>query len=193
MPNTPVKHTQAEDDELTPEPRVKAAKNYITPAGYAQLKSELLQLMDADRPTLVEAIHWAAKNGDRSENGDYIYGKRRLREVDKRIRFLTQRLEIAIIFDPSIHYGKQQVFFGCTVAFESETGEQTIVTILGADEANTLAGEVSWLSPVATALLKAKIGDDVTLKTPQGLRTLHVANVSYPPPASLTAHGADTT
>ena len=170
----------ATDSESSLEPRITSAKNYITPAGYGRLKAELFRLIDEERPSLVETVHWAAKNGDQSENGDYIYGKRRLREIDKQIRLLTQRLEIAVVFDPSIHYGKQQVFFGCTVGYEDQTGVQTTVTILGADEANTLAGEVSWLSPVAGALLKAKIGDDVTLRTPEGSRILHIFSVSYP-------------
>ena len=175
------KETDA-DDEPALAPRVAGAKNYITPAGYDRLKDELLRLIDDDRPKVVEAVYWAASNGDRSENGDYIYGKKRLREIDRRIRFLTQRLEIAAIVDPSIHYGKDQVFFGSTVRYADATGMQTTVTILGIDEADTLAGEVSWLSPVATALLKSRLGDDVQMMTPDGAQTLEVVRVSYPPP-----------
>ena len=167
------------DGDAAPPPRVEGGKNYITPGGYARLRDELLYLIDVDRPKVVEAVHWAASNGDRSENGDYIYGKKRLREIDRRIRFLTGRLEIAQIVDPSVHHGKNQVFFGCTVTYE-EDAEQTTITILGMDEADTLAGEVSWLSPVAAALLKSNVGDDVQMSMPDGMHTLSVVGVSYP-------------
>ena len=177
------KETDSDDDDVeAPPPRAENGKNYITPSGYARLRDELLTLIDVDRPKVVEAVHWAASNGDRSENGDYIYGKKRLREIDRRIRFLTQRLEIAQIVDPSLHHGKTQVFFGCTVSYEDD-GTQTTITILGIDEADTLAGEVSWLSPVATALLKSHVGDDVQMAMPDGVHTLHVVGVSYPKPA----------
>ena len=176
------KESDADDEDSAPLPRVADAKNYITPAGYVRLRDELLQLIDEDRPKVVEAVYWAASNGDRSENGDYIYGKKRLREIDRRIRFLTQRLEIAQIVDPSVHHGKTQVFFGCTVTYEDTSGTQTTITILGVDEADTLAGQVSWLSPVATALLKSELGDDVQMLTPEGLQTLSVVNVDYPHP-----------
>ncbi len=178
------KESDADDEEAAPLPRVADAKNYITPAGYARLRSELLQLIDADRPKVVEAVYWAASNGDRSENGDYIYGKKRLREIDRRIRFLTQRLEIAHIVDPSVHHGKTQVFFGCTVTYEDAGAQQTTITILGVDEADTLAGQVSWLSPVATALLKSELGDDVQMMTPDGVQTLSVVQVDYPQPGA---------
>ena len=174
------KESDADEDEPTLPSRVAAARNYITPAGYTRLRNELLRLIDDDRPKVVEAVHWAASNGDRSENGDYIYGKKRLREIDRRIRFLTQRLEIAEIVDPSMHHGGNQVFFGSTVSYEDETGVETTVTILGIDEANTLASQVSWLSPVATALLKSKLGDEVQIKTPAGQRTLSVTRITYP-------------
>ena len=177
------KETDSEEDEPALPPRVESGKNYITPAGYARLRDELLHLIDVDRPKVVEAVHWAASNGDRSENGDYIYGKKRLREIDRRIRFLTQRLEIAHIVDPSVHHGTDQVFFGCTVTYEDD-GAQTTITILGIDEADTLAAEVSWLSPVATALLKSSVGDDVQMAMPDGLHTLSVVQVSYPKPAA---------
>ena len=176
------KETDADDDEPALPLRVAGAKNYISPRGYNRLRDELLRLIDEDRPKVVEAVYWAASNGDRSENGDYIYGKKRLREIDRRIRFLTQRLEIAEIFDPSMHHGKTQVFFGSTVTYEDEAGLQTTVTILGIDEADTLAGEVSWLSPVASALLKSQQGDDVQMMTPDGVRYLNVADVQYPKP-----------
>lgn len=162
----------------------KGAKNYITPAGYAALKAELLHLIDEERPRVVEVVHWAASNGDRSENGDYLYGKRRLREIDRRIRFLTKRLEIAQVTDASAHFGSDQVFFGATVTFEdAATGREETVTILGIDEAQSALGQVSWISPIARALLKARVDDEVTLPTPAGPRQLIVTAVAYPPPA----------
>ncbi len=131
---------------------------------------------------MVEIVHWAARNGDRSENGDYIYGKRRLREIDRRIRFLTKRLEIAEITDPSIHLGKEQVFFGATVTYEDEAGLQRTVTILGIDEADNLLSQVSWISPIARALLRASVGDVVRLSTPAGLQDIEIIAVHYPLP-----------
>ncbi|WP_341906516.1 transcription elongation factor GreB [Polaromonas sp. YR568] len=157
-------------------------KNYITPQGYERLRSELLDLIDNERPKVVDIVHWAASNGDRSENGDYIYGKKRLREIDRRIRFLTQRLEIAEITNPAIHHGRDQVFFGATVTYAGEDGAEHTITILGIDEANSAAGEVSWVSPVARALLKARVGDEVNLITPHGVQVLEVVKVSYPAP-----------
>jgi transcription elongation factor GreB len=179
------KETDSDDDDLTLLPVPAGGKNYITPAGYARMRDELLGLMDVDRPKVVEAVYWAASNGDRSENGDYIYGKKRLREIDRRIRFLTQRLEIAEITDPSAHYGKDQVFFGSTVTYEDDAGMERRITILGIDEADTLAGQVSWVSPVAKALLKSRVGDDVSLVTPDGVKVLSVISVDYPKPAAL--------
>ncbi|MES2511401.1 MAG: transcription elongation factor GreB [Pseudomonadota bacterium] len=179
------KETDTEDDEspgLPPLP--PGGKNYITPAGYHRLKSELLTLIDEERPKIVDIVHWAASNGDRSENGDYIYGKKRLREIDRRIRFLTQRLEIAEIADPSLHHGSAQVFFGATVTYVDDADVERTVTILGIDEADTLKGEISWIAPVARTLLKAFVGDDVTLVTPNGAQGLHVLNVDYPAPQS---------
>lgn len=176
------KETDSDDDDLVLPPLPGGGKNYITPAGYARMRDELLNLMDVERPKVVEAVYWAASNGDRSENGDYIYGKKRLREIDRRIRFLTQRLEVAEITDPSAHYGKDQVFFGSTVAYEDEAGVERRITILGIDEADTLAGQVSWVSPVARALLKSRVGDDVNLSMPDGVRILSVIRVDYPKP-----------
>ena len=178
------KENDAEEEDEAPPPRVESGKNYITPQGYARLRDELLHLIDIDRPKVVEAVFWAASNGDRSENGDYIYGKKRLREIDRRIRFLTQRLEIAQMVDPSVHHGKTQVFFGCTVTYEDDAGVQTTITILGVDEADTLASEVSWLSPVATALLKSNVGDEVQMSMPDGMHTLSMVAVSYPKPVA---------
>jgi transcription elongation factor GreB len=179
------KETDSDDDDLVLPPLPAGGKNYITPAGYARMRDELLGLMDVDRPKVVEAVYWAASNGDRSENGDYIYGKKRLREIDRRIRFLTQRLEIADITDPSAHYGKDQVFFGSRVTYADAAGVERCITILGIDEADTLAGQVSWVSPVARALLKSRVGDEVSLVMPDGVQVLSVISVDYPKPAVL--------
>ena len=175
----------ADDDEgLAPPPLPPGGKNYITPSGYARLRAELLDLIDNERPKIVDVVHWAASNGDRSENGDYLYGKKRLREIDRRIRFLTKRLEIAEVVDPSLHAGSEQVFFGATVTYsDDEDGERTI-TIMGIDEADSRMGQVSWISPVARALLKARVGDEVQMPTPGGVRHLEVVKVQYPPPNS---------
>ena len=177
------KETDADDDDLTLPPLPAGGKNYITPAGYARLRDELLGLIDDERPKVVEIVHWAASNGDRSENGDYIYGKKRLREIDRRIRFLTQRLEIADITDPSVHHDKDQVFFGATVTYEDEAGIERTITIMGIDEADTLAGQVSWVAPVARTLLKSRVGDEVNLVMPDGVRVLSVIRVDYPKPS----------
>ena len=178
------KESDAEDDDLDAglPPLPAGGKNYITPAGYARLRDELLDLMDNERPKIVEAVHWAAKNGDRSENGDYLYGKKRLREIDRRIRFLTRRLEIAEVTDPSLHHGGEQIFFGATVHYADEEGVESTVTILGIDEAQSALGQVSWVSPVARALLKARVGDAVRLITPVGAREIEVLSVDYPAP-----------
>lgn len=174
------KETDTEDDELSPPPLPSGAgKNYITPQGYARLRSELLSLIDEERPKVVDIVHWAASNGDRSENGDYLYGKKRLREIDRRIRFLTKRLEIAEVVDPSVHAGSDQVFFGATVTYADDEGVERTVTILGIDEADNSLHQISWISPVARALLKAREGDEVTLQTPAGLRTLEILQVQY--------------
>ena len=175
-----------EDEELALPGLPPSTRNYMTPQGYASLKAELLGLMDDERPKVVEAVHWATRNGDRSENGDYLYGKKRLREIDRRIRFLTKRLEIAEVVDPSLHAGSEQVFFGATVTYsDDEDGERTI-TIMGIDEADSRMGQVSWISPVARALLKAHVGDEVQLPTPGGVRHLEVVEVQYPPRSAAT-------
>ena len=158
------------------------AKNYITPAGYQRIKDELLQLIDVERPEVVKVVHWAASNGDRSENGDYIYGKRRLRQIDGRIRFLTKRMDAAAVVDPSVHHGNDQVFFGATVRYANAAGDEHTVTIVGIDELDPLKGKISWVSPVARALTKAREGDLVTLQTPQGAEELEVLSVEYPAP-----------
>jgi transcription elongation factor GreB len=173
------------DGGLPPLPA--GGKNYITPEGYARLRDELLHLMDEERPKIVETVHWAAKNGDRSENGDYLYGKKRLREIDRRIRFLTKRLEIAEITDPSVHHGRDQVFFGATVLYADESGDERSVTILGIDEAESAKSQVSWISPIARALLKAREGDVVKLVTPGGAHEVEILSVSYPAPGPAAA------
>ena len=163
-------------------PLPPGGKNYITPQGYARLRGELLQLIDDERPKVVEAVHWAAKNGDRSENGDYLYGKKRLREIDRRIRFLTKRLEIAEVTDPSLHHGGEQVFFGATVRYVDDEGAERTVTIKGIDESESGQGEISWISPVARTLLRARVGDVLQLPTPAGAREIEVLQVRYPAP-----------
>ena len=174
--------TDGEDDDIGLPPLPAGSKNYITPLGYATLRAELFALMDNERPRMVEIVHWAASNGDRSENGDYHYGKKRLREIDRRIRFLTKRLEIAEITDPSNHHGKDQVFFGATVTYLDEAHEARTVTILGIDEADSLNAQVTWVSPIARALLKAREGDVVKLVTPVGVQEVEVVAVRYPAP-----------
>jgi transcription elongation factor GreB len=177
-------HDVDDDDGTAALPPLPAGgKNYITPQGYARLRDELLQLIDEERPKVVEVVHWAASNGDRSENGDYIYGKKRLREIDRRIRFLTKRLEIAEVTDPSLHHGRDQVFFGAKVTYaEEDTGEQRTVTIMGIDESDSAQGQVSWISPIARALLKAREGDVVKLVTPAGVKDVEILDVNYPAP-----------
>ena len=172
-----------EDEDDIQLPSVPAGgKNYITAGGYGRLRSELMDLIDTERPKVVETVHWAASNGDRSENGDYIYGKKRLREIDRRIRFLTQRLEIAEVTNPSVHHGITQVFFGATVTYLNSVGKQRSVTIMGIDEADSTRGEVSWVSPVARTLLKARVGDVLNLVTPAGVDEIEVLRVDYPAP-----------
>lgn len=158
-------------------------KNYITPQGYARLRAELKELVEQERPKIVEVVHWAASNGDRSENGDYLYGKKRLREIDRRIRFLIKRLEAAQVVNPCVHVGTDQVFFGATVTYTQEDGSEQTVTIVGVDETDSTQGRVSWVSPIARALLKAREGSEVLLLTPAGVRTLEIVSVRYPPSA----------
>ena len=176
------KESEADDEEPAFSPLSSGGKNYITPQGYECLRVELLDLIDRERPKVVETVHWAASNGDRSENGDYLYGKKRLREIDRRIRFLTQRLKIAEISNPSVHHGRDQVFFGATVTYVDGFGVERTVTILGVDEAKSAMGQISWASPVARTLLQSRVGDELTLATPQGVQVLEVLRVQYPPP-----------
>ena len=174
-----------DDADGTAPPLPAGSKNYITVQGYQRLRAELLRLIDDERPKVVEVVSWAASNGDRSENGDYIYGKKRLREIDRRIRFLTKRLDIAEVADPSLHHGSDQVFFGATVTYVNARAEQRTVTIKGIDEADSLAGEVSWVSPIARALLKAREGDELKLTTPGGVESIEVLEVTYPAPGGV--------
>ena len=178
------RETDGEDDDLTLPPLPAGSKNYITPLGYAALRDELFDLIDNERPRIVDIVHWAASNGDRSENGDYLYGKKRLREIDRRIRFLTKRLEIAEVTDPSVHHGSDQVFFGSTVTYVDEADVERTVTIMGIDEADSLKAQVTWVSPIARALLKARAGDAVKLVTPLGVQEVEVLEVRYPAPAA---------
>ncbi|MDG0854116.1 transcription elongation factor GreB [Roseateles puraquae] len=175
----------ADDDDDGPAlPSLPAGtRNYMTPAGYARLRAEFMQLIDVERPKMVETVSWAAKNGDRSENGDYLYGKKRLREIDRRLRFLTKRLDVAEVVDPSAHHGSEQIFFGATVTYANARGEEKTITIKGIDESDSLAGEVSWISPIARTLLKARVGDELQLVTPVGVERIEVVEVSYPAPS----------
>ncbi|ARP82359.1 transcription elongation factor GreB [Bordetella genomosp. 9] len=172
---------QDEDDDI---PQAQAlppgTRNYITPQGYARLRDELTHLMNVERPSVVQVVSWAASNGDRSENGDYLYGKKRLREIDRRMRFLTRRLDIAEVVDPAVQPNRDQVFFGARVLYLDKAGQEHEVTIVGVDEAEPLAGKISWISPVARALLKAREGDTVTLRTPGGVESLDILEVHYP-------------
>lgn len=152
---------------------------YITPWGYERLKKELWMLLHEERPKIVEIVSWAAGNGDRSENGDYLYGKKRLREIDRRVRFLSKRLENAQIVDPASQQGKKQVFFGATVHYVDEDDHEHTVTIVGVDEAITEKGQISLASPLAKALMRAKVGDEVRFKTPVGEKDLEILNITY--------------
>lgn len=154
-------------------------KNYMTPAGYARLKSELMHLLDVERPELVKVVSWAASNGDRSENGDYLYGKKRLREIDRRIHYLNKRLDKPEVVDPAARDETDQVFFGATVDYIDSHGEEHTVTIVGIDEVDPARGHVSWISPIAKALLKRRAGDTVSLMTPAGPEEIEIAAVRY--------------
>ncbi len=175
------KETDQDDDELDAEapPLPTGLKNYITPAGFKRLKDEALNLLDKERPELVKVIQWAASNGDRSENADYIYGKRRLREIDRRIRFLTKRMDAAMVVDPAAREESDQVFFGATVTLMAENGEEKIYSIVGIDEADVSRGRISWISPLAKALIKAREGDTVTVRTPGGDESLEIIRIEY--------------
>jgi transcription elongation factor GreB len=175
-----VRESELDDDDEVAAPEIPVgSKNYITPAGHRRLKDELLHLLDVERPEVVRTVSWAASNGDRSENGDYIYGKKRLREIDRRIRFLTKRLDAAEVVDPSTRPPTDQIFFGATVRYADSAGREHEVTIVGIDEVDPARGRVSWISPIARALTKAREGDMVSLRTPAGTEMLEVLDVRY--------------
>ena len=175
-----VKEESPEEEDVPSAPALPpGTKNYVTRRGYAHLKAELEQLFKAERPALLQVVSWAAKNGDRSENGDYIYGKKRLREIDRRIRFLMKRLENAVIVDPASQENTEQVFFGATVTVCDEAGCELTYQIVGIDEADAGKGMISWISPLAKALLKAREGDTVRFQIPDGLRELDVVGICY--------------
>ena len=183
------RETDTDDDEdvegVSPLPA--GARNYMTPGGFARLSGELEALVQKERPELVATVAWAASNGDRSENGDYIYGKKRLREIDRRIRFLIKRLDAAEVVDPATPRDEElagQVFFGATVAVRNGRGEERTVAIVGVDEIDTARGYISWVSPMARALLKAREGDTVTLRTPVGAEEIEIVEVRYEPLAT---------
>jgi transcription elongation factor GreB len=175
-----VRESEDDDEAPTLEPAPPPAKNYISPAGFARLQAEKKQLLEVERPEVVRTVAWAAKNGDRSENGDYLYGKKRLREIDRRVRFLIKRLEAAEVVD-SAGRDSDQVFFGASVRIRTKGGDERTLTIVGIDETDTAKARVSWISPIAKALLKAREGDRVQLKTPGGVEELEILEVRYDP------------
>ena len=174
------KESEQDEDELPAELKVPVgSKNYMTPGGHRRMREELYHLVHKERPELTQLINWAASNGDRSENGDYLYGKRRLREIDRRIRFWTKRLENAEVVDPESREATDQIFFSATVSYAREDGREETVSIVGVDETNLSRNHVSWTSPVARALLKAREGDVVALRTPAGIEELEILEVRY--------------
>jgi transcription elongation factor GreB len=169
-----------DEDEVQPTLQLpQGVKNYISPAGHARLKAEFEHLLRVERPHVVEIVSWAASNGDRSENGDYIYGKRRLREIDRRLRFLTKRLDIAEVVDPLRQQNTDQVFFGATVTLADDQGVENTYTIVGVDETDLGRGHISWVSPLARALIKAREGDTVRFQSPAGWREVDIVSVDY--------------
>jgi transcription elongation factor GreB len=174
------KETDVEDDEHEPQTALPAgAKNYMTRKGFERLQAELRNLLNAERPKTVELVSWAAGNGDRSENGDYIYGKKRLGEIDRRIRYLTRRLESAQVVDPDKQRHLKQAFFGATVTYADANDAEKTITIVGVDEADIEKSLVSWISPVARALMKARVGDTVEVRTPGGTERIEVVAIRY--------------
>ena len=176
------KESDGDDEDDLPEESgglPLAAKNYMTPAGFARMREELDTLMRKERPEVVKVVTWAASNGDRSENGDYIYGKKRLREIDRRVRYLSKRLANAEVVDPARRAATEQVFFGATVTYANGRGEERTIKIVGVDEVDLTKGHVSWISPIAKALLRAEEGDVVKMRTPQGVDDIEVIEVRY--------------
>ncbi len=177
-----VRDAAPEEDEETEPPALPAgAGNYMTPAGHARMQAELSRLVREERPEVVGIVAWAASNGDRSENGDYLYGKKRLREIDRRIRFLTKRLENAVVVDPTRQENTDAVFFGATVSVLDEDGNTLRYSIVGLDEADPTRHRISWISPLARALLKARVGDGIRFQAPGGLRELEILDIAYLP------------
>jgi len=169
-----------DDEEEVPETTLPlGAKNYMTPAGHGRMQSEMAQLVKVERPQVVSIVSWAASNGDRSENGDYIYGKKRLRELDRRIRFLTKRLAHCQVVDPTMQEATERVYFGATVTISDEHGEEATYSIVGIDEAEPTRGRISWISPLARALLKSRQGDRVRFQSPGGSREMEIIHVEY--------------
>jgi transcription elongation factor GreB len=178
------KETDTEEEEPdSPDPLPQGFKNYVTPRGLELLHDELEELRRVERPKVVEIVSWAAGNGDRSDNGDYIYGKKRLREIDRRLRFLLKRVESAELVDPARQTNHDRVFFGASVTYVDADGDldaaEHSVRIVGIDEADTTRGQVSWVSPIARALMKAEEGDVVVLRTPSGARRIEVVGIAY--------------
>ena len=178
-----MRHTKSKDSSKDGGPNVhqiSTYKNYITPGGHARLTDEFLWLMNKERPEITAIVSWAAGNGDRSENGDYIYGKKRLREIDRRIHYLTKRLDLAEIIDPTIpREDETQIFFGATVTFSDSNGQTETISIVGVDEINTTKGSISWVSPMAKDLIKSRQGDVVSLLTPAGVKEIEILTVQY--------------
>jgi len=176
------KETDGDDEDDLPEDiggLALTAKNYMTPQGFARMREELNTLMRQERPEVVKVVTWAAANGDRSENGDYLYGKKRLREIDRRVRYLSKRLANSEVVDPAKRPKTEQVFFGATVTYANEKGEERTIKIVGVDEVELDKGHVSWISPIAKALLRAEEGDVVKLRTPHGVEDIEVVKVEY--------------
>ena len=170
-----------EDGEQALSPLPAGSRNYMTPGGYLRMKTELKHLLDRERPDVVRAVSWAASNGDRSENADYIYGKRRLREIDRRIRFLTRRLDLAEVVDPAAREATDQVFFGATVTLARADGNEQRLSIVGVDEIDPALGRISWISPMARTLARSREGDTLTLRTPAGTESIEVLRIEYLP------------
>jgi transcription elongation factor GreB len=177
MPGNAASDDSDGEDDLAPLPA--GSPNYMTPAGFRRLDDELKQLSRVERPKIVEVVSWAAGNGDRSENGDYIYGKRRLREIDRRIRFLRKRLEASKVVDPAQQTNREKVFFGATVTYATAQGDELTVKIVGIDEADFEKGQISWVSPIARALMRAAVGDSVKVRTPAGPEAIEVIAIAY--------------
>jgi len=171
--------SESEEPKQSPDNLPLSYKNYMTPHGFNMLQNELRHLYSEERPTLVETVRWAAGNGDRSENGDYIYGKRRLREIDKRIRYLTKRLESAKVIDPKLQQGLKQVFFGATITYKKKNGTEVSVKLVSIDEADLTQNKISWISPLAKALMKSYVGDIIEFHTPSGMDEIEVMRIQY--------------